>query len=64
MANPPKSSPPKRFGSVKLSEVDEEETLQRLLVPPSPLKRLAEWRAKMTAQHSFGPPPPRKPTKR
>jgi hypothetical protein len=38
----------------------EEETLTRLLLPPTTAKQLAEWRAKAIARRAVVPPKPRK----
>lgn len=35
-----------------VQEQQEEETMERLLAPPSPLQQLAEWRAKAIARMS------------
>jgi hypothetical protein len=43
----------------------EEEAIARLLVPPTTLEQLAEWRAKAVARRSLAPPSaPPKPKKR
>jgi hypothetical protein len=58
------SKPPKPRSSTAPLEIAHEEAIARLLVPPSPLQQLIEWRGKAVARRSLPPTPPPKPKKR
>lgn len=50
---PPK--PPRELPRTPESEAREARALAALLVPPDPLRQLAEWRAKVAARTASGP---------